>query len=276
MRIHHLNCACMCPVGGPLFDGFSKGPTASLICHCLLIESEQGLVLVDTGIGMGDINNPDRLSTFFKLFNNIQLKPEHTALYQINKLGFAASDVRHIVLTHLDFDHAGGIGDFPNATVHVLQSEWEATKNLEGFIRKRRYRPEQWSNVKEWKFYPDTGDNWFGFNSVRNLDGLPPEILFVPLAGHTPGHAGVAIDVDVDGWVFNAGDAYFFRHEMDQPDYHCTPGLRFYQWMMEESRSKRLHNQARLRHLMKLHGNDIKMFCSHDEIEYKHFHGAAA
>lgn len=32
-------------------------------------------------------------------------------------------DVRHIVLTHLDFDHAGGLDDFPEATVHMLQIE---------------------------------------------------------------------------------------------------------------------------------------------------------
>jgi glyoxylase-like metal-dependent hydrolase (beta-lactamase superfamily II) len=32
-------------------------------------------------------------------------------------------DVRHIVLTHLDFDPAGGLGDFPHATVHMLADE---------------------------------------------------------------------------------------------------------------------------------------------------------
>lgn len=49
MRVHHLNCGCMCPLGGPLMDGFSRSPTARLICHCLLVETERGLVLVDTG-----------------------------------------------------------------------------------------------------------------------------------------------------------------------------------------------------------------------------------
>lgn len=39
----------MCPVGGRLVDGFSRGLTAKLVCHCLLVETEQGLVLVDTG-----------------------------------------------------------------------------------------------------------------------------------------------------------------------------------------------------------------------------------
>ncbi|NIU60599.1 MAG: MBL fold metallo-hydrolase, partial [Pseudomonas stutzeri] len=110
MRIHHLNCGCMCPLGGALFDGFSKGLTAQLVCHCLLLETDQhGLVLVDTGFGTEDVRRPgERLSPFFRALNNIRLEPRYTALEQLHRLGFAAEDVRHIVLTHLDFDHAGG------------------------------------------------------------------------------------------------------------------------------------------------------------------------
>ena len=52
MRVHHLNCGLMAPLGGALFDGVSAGPTAKLACHCLLIETGQGLVLVDTGFGI--------------------------------------------------------------------------------------------------------------------------------------------------------------------------------------------------------------------------------
>ena len=45
----------------------------------------------------------------------------------------------------------------------------------------------------------------------------------VPLPGHTLGHAGVAIDTP-DGWLLNAGDAYFYRHEMDpEPALHAGP-----------------------------------------------------
>ena len=58
MRIHHLNCGCMCPVGGRLWDGVSRGPTAQLVCHCLLVETDSGLVLVDTGFGLRDVEEP--------------------------------------------------------------------------------------------------------------------------------------------------------------------------------------------------------------------------
>ena len=72
------------------------------------------------------------------------------------------------------------------------------------------------------------------FDSVRDLAGIGPEILMVPLLGHTLGHAGVAVREDT-GWLLLAGDAYFDHDELDSGDPRCTPGLRFYQWMMERT-----------------------------------------
>ncbi len=271
MHIHHLNCGCMCPVGGALFDGFSRGLTARLVCHCLLIETNQGLVLIDTGFGLRDVQSPySRLSPFFIHFNGIQFDRKYTAIDQVERLGFSARDVRHIVLTHLDFDHAGGLEDFPEATVHVMQPEIDAAQDRHGFIASQRYRPEQWDEVKRWKFYSAGGEPWFGFEAVRDLEGLPPEILLIPLAGHTRGHAGIAIQTR-SGWLLNAGDAYFYRQEMDSSEPRCTPGLRFYQTMMEVDREARLRNQERLRALSSDRSKGVRLFCSHDAIEFKAF-----
>ena len=104
-------------------DGASRGPLGRLVCHCLLIETDRGLVLIDTGLGLKDTRQPyPRLSRFYVNLLNIQLDPEETAFRQIQRLGFRPEDVRHIVLTHLDFDHAGGLEDFPLATVHVMSA----------------------------------------------------------------------------------------------------------------------------------------------------------
>jgi glyoxylase-like metal-dependent hydrolase (beta-lactamase superfamily II) len=73
------------------------------------------------------------------------------------------------------------------------------------------YRPKQWDEVQHWKYYAPGGEPWFGFEAVRDLEGLPPEILLIPLAGHTRGHAGIAIKT-ADGWLLHAGDAYFYSY----------------------------------------------------------------
>jgi hypothetical protein len=69
------------------------------------------------------------------------------------------------------------------------------------------------------------------------------------------------------GWVLNAGDAYFYREEMDPTHPRCTPGLRGYQRMMEVDRKSRLHNQERLRELKRNEGSRVTIFCSHDAVE---------
>jgi glyoxylase-like metal-dependent hydrolase (beta-lactamase superfamily II) len=175
--------------------------------------------------------------------------------------------VRHIVLTHLDFDHAGGLEDFPDATVHVLAAEREAARERRSFLARRRYRPEQWDGVRTWRTYrAGAGERWFGFEAVRDLEGLPPEILFIPLPGHTWGHAGVAIDT-TEGWLLNAADTYFFRHEMDRPHRQCPPGPRLYQRMMAVDPDLHRHNRDRVRALARDHDAAVRVFCSHDAAE---------
>jgi glyoxylase-like metal-dependent hydrolase (beta-lactamase superfamily II) len=251
-----------------LFDGKSKGPLAHLSCAAQLIETDEGLVLIDTGYGVQEVRNPHpRLSRTLNALLNIRFRIEETALHQVKALGFSPDDVRHIVLTHLDFDHAGGIEDFPRARVHVMERERDAAERLRrGFVARRRYRPVQWDDVRDWRTYAAGGEPWFGFDAVRELEGLPPEILIVPLPGHTWGHAGVAVQQEV-GWVLNAGAAYFYRGEMNVANSHCTPGLRAYQKLMEVDRTSRLRNQDRLRDLKRAQGGAVRIFCSHDAVE---------
>lgn len=279
MRIHHLNCGTCCPVGGRLFDGTTDAPLAHLVCHCLLIESDRGLVLVDTGYGTREVTQPGhRLAGFFRALNNPQLRMAETAVAQIRALGFDPRDVRHIVVTHLDFDHAGGLEDFPHATIHVTAREKEVADHGEGgaFVGTRRYRPLQWDEVEDWRLYPmGGGERWFGFDAVRDLAGLPPEILLIPLPGHTWGHSGVAIDTG-HGWLLHAGDAYFYRGEVGRERPICPPGLAGYQRLMEVDRTARLTNQQRLRDLSLDHGDRVRLICAHDPVEFELLAGASA
>jgi glyoxylase-like metal-dependent hydrolase (beta-lactamase superfamily II) len=275
MRVHHLSCGTMCPLGGRLWDGSSPlTRPAKLVCHCLLLETDAGLVLIDTGFGLADVANPRRLDGLFRLANRVQLHEADTARRQIEAMGFAAADVRHIVLTHLDFDHAGGIEDFSAATVHVLDPELAAARRRDGALARRRYAPAQWSGAVAWQTYAPDGERWFGFRCVRDLVGLPPDILIVPLAGHTLGHSGIAVRAD-EGWLLHAGDAYFFRGEMDTAEYRCPPMLRLYQRMLAADDGMRLNNQARLVQLKQKHERQIRLFCAHDAKELEAFSAAA-
>ena len=186
MRIHHLDCGSMCPLGGRLFGG-AGGPwaPAPMCCHCLLIESEDGLILVDTGLGVEDVNNPERLGRPFRLATRPGLEVAQTALRQVADRGFSVADLRHIVVTHLDLDHAGGICDFPDAKVHVFAPELRAARNRESLAERNRYRSVQISAVSNWAPVELDGDDWFGFEAVRALPGTRDDVLLIPLLGHT-------------------------------------------------------------------------------------------
>ena len=264
MRIHHLNCGSLCPHGGRFLGG--EGgllSTAEIVCHCLAIESDDGLVLVDTGFGMEDARNPRQLGPIFGLMN-AKPRPETTALRQLEELGFAAADVRHIVATHLDPDHSGGLPDFPNAEVHIFATELDAA--LSPRLRdKPRYLGAHWQHSPRWVRHEVDGDDWFGFASVRVIPASGAEIALVPLRGHSLGHTGVAIRTG-EGWLLHCGDAYFNHGEVESPP-SCPPGLRLFQNLNAADGKARKANQGRLRELAAGHGGQLSFVCSHDPHE---------
>ena len=101
---------------------------------------------------------------------------------------------------------------------------------------------------------------------IGDYAGLPPEILLIPLSGHTRGHAGVAVDTG-DGWLLNAGDSFFFHGQIDASP-RCPAGLKWFEGHMETVKGARLDNHRRLRQLVQEHGDEVTVFAAHDETEF--------
>ncbi|MGK5093996.1 MBL fold metallo-hydrolase [Deltaproteobacteria bacterium TL4] len=271
MKVHHLNCATLCPSGFRLQSAGELLFPAHLVCHCLLIESNQGLILVDTGLGLQDIYNPERLGTLFRVSTGPRLAPEETALRQIKALGFQPEEVRHIVVTHLDLDHAGGISDFPKARIHIFSEEYTAAQPPHAFKDQSRYVEAQWKYHTEWDFhFVEEGERWFGFERIQMLLNVAPEVLLIPLQGHTRGHCAVAVQTP-QGWLLHCGDAYVYHGEVDPHHYHCPPAFSLLQRFNEFDREMRLHNQQRLRALVREHSSEVRIFCAHDPKELSDF-----
>lgn len=260
-RVHHLNTAS---IQGVSVLG------QHLVCHVLLLETtDAGLVLVDTGLGRKDyLDMSGRLGwEFNRLYARPLIDPSLPAVEQIRALGFDPRDVRHIVQTHLDLDHVGGLADFPDALVHVHATELEAARRRDTVRARHRYRPKMlFEHNPKWRTYTHDGDSWLGFDAVRGLDGLGEDILMVPLFGHTHGHCGIAVDTGTR-WLLDAGDAYFDAREIKLPTRKCGPGPELFQLMVTTERDKRRHNQDRLR---ALHATqpEVDIFCGHNPFEY--------
>jgi glyoxylase-like metal-dependent hydrolase (beta-lactamase superfamily II) len=205
MRIHHLNCGSM----HPYF------PRTRAIVYCLLVETSDGLVLVDTGLGMQDCTHPAPLMRLFATLIGAARDVEETAVRQVVRLGFAPEDVRHIVLTHMNLDHTGGLPDFPGALVHVHRAAYEAALRPHGITERARV-PAHWAHGPHWVLHEQPDGEWFGFESIRVVPGLVPDMRLIPLPGHTRGHCGVAIATPT-GWLFDCGDAASPYHHATDP-----------------------------------------------------------
>ena len=264
IAIRHLNCCTNRPMVGKLFN---ERTPCRVISHILILEMDQGLALVDTGIGMDDMRFPERLG-FMRVLNRPRLDINETALKQIEKLGFRADDVHDIIMTHLDLDHTGGIPDFPNATIHVLKRELEAAMKPESFRERERYRKVHWAHSPVWEAYEENyGEPWFGFDAIRNLKGLPPEIMLVRLPGHTRGHCGVCI-LTPNRWLLHAGDSYYFHRQKDENP-KTTLMVNLFQHFAHIEYEKAMQTKDRIRELALQHKDQIIVMCSHDTVEFE-------
>ena len=273
VKVHHLNCGTMCPYGGKIVSGEGGWTGALIVCHCLLVETSDSLVLIDTGMGTDDLRHPyRRLGVPFAAAFRPSGDTSEAAVERIRGLGFDPTDVRHIACTHLDLDHAGGLPDFPDAEVHAFRPEHEAAVNVK-LLDRPRYPRSHFAHGPKWTVHDAGGDDWFGFESIRVLPGVDPEILLIPLVGHSRGHTGVAVR-DGDGWMLHCGDAYFNRNEVKTPP-SCPAGLGIFQKMMADDGKARQANQERLRELNREHGDEVRLFCAHDPVELERETAAA-
>lgn len=241
VRVEQLNCAVMRPVG-----------IRPLVAHVFLVDPEDGsgLTLVDTGFGTEDLAEPTHRLGLARHMLRPDRDPEHTAAHQLTARGHCAEDVAHIVLTHLDLDHVGGLSDFPDAQVHTTAAEHEAALVDLRPRDKTRYRPVQFNHEPHFVLHPGRGDRWRG-----NLTGheVVPGVTLVPLPGHSRGHGAVAVQTK-DGLLVHAGDASFdgssfADHSPSGKPLKPLRSLRLFEQIAAHDRSAIAANHAALRFL---------------------------
>ncbi|HBN07327.1 MAG TPA: hypothetical protein DD435_01335 [Cyanobacteria bacterium UBA8530] len=213
-----------------------------------LIDHPKGLTLIDAGYGsrFGEIKKSFPSSLFYSF---IRVDTGRECLRgNLKKMGIAPESIKHLILTHLHLDHAGGAIDFPNAEVIVGKTEWEENNHLPGFIRE--------SIAKRLKIVDlAKGKKYFSFDKSVDLFG-DDSLVMVSTPGHTPGHSSLFLKFDSGKRFLLAGDVAWIAENYLRP---ARKG--WFRWMLEP----RWKDEA----LFKIHRlaedfPEIKIIPSHD------------
>lgn len=160
--------------------------------YAWVIEHDEGVILVDTGetSRVHELGYHPSWHPFYRRAVNFSVHPEEELGPQLRALGIQARDVRHVVLTHLHTDHAGGLAHVTGSMIWVSRLEWQKASGFPGKLQ--GYLPHRWP--KWWDPHFITFDNRaFGpFTQSMPLTKRG-DVLVVPTPGHTPHHISLVV-----------------------------------------------------------------------------------
>ena len=159
--------------------------------NCLLVETPAGRVLVETGIG-------ERVADKVREMRRYEGPPIVPAL---REAGFDPETVDVVAMSHLHFDHAGGLlladgsRAFPRATIVAQRAEWEIALGGNSRLVASYDQPEILL-VRDW------GDE----GAAVGVREVLPGVSVVPTGGHSAGHQAIVVRGTGEG----AGTLAFF------------------------------------------------------------------
>ncbi len=166
-----------------------------MVMRCLLVEHDDGLVLVDTGAGDKD---DAKFRDIYGIENGGQAG--RTQLEDaLRAAGHAPADVRWVINTHLHFDHAGG----------------DTYRDESGAVRPSFTNARYVVQGGELEFASHPNERTAGSYLAANFSGIPfqlldgevellPGLRCLPTPGHTPYHQSVLLESDGERACFVA------------------------------------------------------------------------
>jgi N-acyl homoserine lactone hydrolase len=190
--------------------------------QCFLIEHRDGLVLFDTGIDPAIVSDTRYIKQaigrfllpwIFRLYVTERDRIDHV----LDKAGVAAGDIRTVVISHLHFDHVGGIAQVPQADLLVSAREWailsEPHPEREWILREHIEIPTaKWRQIT---FEPNEDPLFEGFDGIHDVAGDGSMTLLLS-PGHTAGSMSMLIRRD--GWdpILLVGDLTYRADLLEQ------------------------------------------------------------
>jgi glyoxylase-like metal-dependent hydrolase (beta-lactamase superfamily II) len=201
--------------------------------YSFILEHPEGLIAIDTGL-TARVRIPRFQHRMIP--RPIIASEEEEIGPRMRAIGLDPGEVRRVVLTHLDWDHAGGLAHFPNAEFLVHRPEYEFASKLAG---KLRYQPKLWPSEFEPTVYDLEPDPHGPFPESKPITN-GGDVRVVPIPGHSIGQVGVLVQTDGPPLLFAAD--HVLRQDWFVEDYRDGNllGLAFYPKLAVET-SRRIH-----------------------------------
>ena len=200
--------ACLC--GGDrsdlaTFDPLDEDVGTKVYCPYFfyLVEHPDGRILFDTGLHPEIVTDPvGRVGEAAAAFP-IEMNEGGDVVSQLGMLGLAPGDVDAVIVSHLHFDHAGGLEFVKHADVYVQAAELAAARNPPVY-QQELYKPADFEHDCSGSRDGDT--DVFGDGTLR--------VLSTP--GHTPGHQSIYVEFEHRKPLVLIGDATYSLAKMRQ------------------------------------------------------------
>lgn len=174
-----------------------------------LIETANGRILFDVGCDYTKIADPQLRTRYYEnenfAFGAPDMQEPQRLPHHLAQLGLTPADVDVVFLSHLHFDHAGGLCDVCGTEVHIQQDELTAAQAGTDVA----YFPADFSGYYPWKIKQGEYD-------------LVPGMRAISTPGHTAGHMSLWVEMPKGSPILLCGDAADLTENIEQ---EIAPGL---------------------------------------------------
>ena len=161
------------------------------------METEEGLILVDTGMPESALNNENLFKGTIVEGQVFPKMNENDGIVNILKrAGYEPEDLLYIISSHLHFDHAGGNGVFTNTPIIVQRAEYEVALYREEYLKEC--------------ILPN-----LNYKIIEGDYEVVPGVQLIYTPGHTPGHQSLLIETEKSGPVLLTIDASYTKENFE-------------------------------------------------------------
>lgn len=185
------------------------GKTIEAPILAYLIETSQGRILFDVGCDYEKISNPEKAARYYNPqtfeFGTPDMQEGQRLPHHFARLGLTPEDIDVVFLSHLHFDHAGGLCDVCATEIHIQQDELDAANSGEDAT----YFADEVVAKNNWK-------------TKRGEYEIVPGVNAISSPGHTAGHMSLWVELPHSEPIILAGDAADLQENIDD---EIAPGI---------------------------------------------------